>query len=190
MGVQFGSWRRARPSNFGTRFTARRSQRAALGCGTFDVSGRTWCSRFHTDTTPRAAHHELERRRTPRDYFGATGSLDPTDPLRPYVRLVTFSLSTFGSFGQPALDLLRDVGRRTSGHLPFAFADDASWAAYEFAPYARMRLSLALRRALAFSLRETACTDAEAAALRGRGAPPSDPSRSFDGGPADDSDGD
>ncbi len=45
-----------------------------------------------------------------------------------------------------------------------------------------MRLSLALRRALAASLRETACTDAEAEALRGTGGPPSDPSRTFDGG--------
>ena len=45
-----------------------------------------------------------------------------------------------------------------------------------------MRLSLALRRALAASLRDTACTDAEAEALRGTGGPPSDPSRTFDGG--------
>lgn len=51
-----------------------------------------------------------------------------------------------------------------------SLSDDASWAAFEFAPYARMRLSLAIRRALARALRETACTDAEAAALRGRGA--------------------
>ena len=36
--------------------------------------------------------------------------------------------------------------------------------------------------ALAASLRETACTDAEAEALRGSGGPPSDPSRTFDGG--------
>ena len=155
---------------------------------TFDPCGATWVTRSHTDTTPRAAHHELERRQTPRSYFGPTGSLDPTDPLRPFVRLVTFSLSTFGSFGQPALDLLRDVGRRLGGHLPALLSDDASWAAFEFAPYARMRLSLAIRRALARSLRETACTDAEAAALRGRGAPPSDPSASLDAGPADDSD--
>ena len=86
-----------------------------------------------------------------------------------------------GSFGRPALALLHDLGRVTGGQLPATLADDSSWAAFEFAPYARMRLSLALRRALAMSLRDVACSDAEAEALRGSGAPPSDPSRTFDG---------
>ena len=42
--------------------------------------------------------------------------------------------------------------------------------------------SFARRRQLAASLRDSACTNAEAVALRGRGAPPSDPSRTFDAG--------
>ena len=149
---------------------------------TFDPGGATWIRTHHTDTVARAAHEELERVRTPRAYFGPSRALDASDPLRSHTRLVTFALSTFGCFGRPALDLLRDMGRRTGGALPASLADDSSWAAFEFAPYARMRLSLALRRALAASLRDTACTDAEAEALRGTGGPPSDPSRTFDGG--------
>jgi hypothetical protein len=148
----------------------------------FDPAGPTWVARSHTDRVARAAHTVLERERTPRQYFGPTGALDPADPLCGRMRLCTFTLSTFGAFGQPALALLQDVGRRVGGRMPASLSDEASWAAFEFAPYARMRLSLALRRGLAVALRGSACPDAEAAALSGQGAPPADPSRSLDGG--------
>ena len=65
------------------------------------------------------------------------------------------------------------------------------WAAAQLGPYARMRVSLAVRRALARSLRDSACTEAQAALLRaaGGGGPPIDPRQTLDGGlglPAED----
>ena len=148
---------------------------------TFDPAGPTWVARSHTDTTPRAAHIVHERERTPRQYFGSAGRLIDADPLRGRIRLCTFALSTFGAFGQQALDLLRDVGRRVADRLPAALSDDSTWAACELGPYARMRLSLTLRRALAMSLREAACGGPEAHGLRGRGAPAYDPRHTLDG---------
>ena len=149
---------------------------------TFDPAGATWVARSHTDRVPRAAHVVLERERTPRQYFGPTGAPDPLDvPMCHRLRLVPFTLSTFGAFGQPALDLLHDLGRRVGGHLPASLTDEASWAAFQLTTYARMRLSLALRRGLAQALRVAACSEAVAAARFGEGAPPSDPSRSLDG---------
>jgi len=148
---------------------------------TFDPAGPTWVERSHTDTTPRAAHVALEHR-TLRQYFGPAGTLPDGDPLRGRLRVCTFALSTFGAFGQPALDLLRDVGRRSADRLPAALSDDSTWAACELGPYARMRLSLALRRALAHSLSDAACSEAEAHELRHRGAPAYDPRHTLDGG--------
>ena len=155
---------------------------------TFDPAGPTWVARSHTDTTPRAAHVAWESERAPRQYFGAAGRLIDADPMRGRMRLCTFALSTFGAFGQQALDLLRDVGRRVADRLPAALSDDSTWAACQLGPYARTRLSLTLRRALATSLREAACGEAEAHGLRGRGAPAYDPRHTLDGGqepPAD-----
>ena len=57
----------------------------------------------------------------------------------------------------------------------------ASWTGQgaRLAPAAR--LSLTLRRALAMSLREAACSEAEAHGLHGRGAPAYDPRHTLDG---------
>ena len=89
----------------------------------------------------------------------------------------------FGLFGEQALELLQDVGRRHADRLPGALAEESTWAAAQLGPYARMRVSLAVRRALARSLRDAACSEAEAAVLRGRGGgPPVDPRQTLDGG--------
>ena len=93
--------------------------------------------------------------------------------------------------GSSRVELLQDVGRRHADRLPGALAEESTWAAAQLGPYARMRVSLAVRRALARSLRDSACTEAQAALLRaaGGGGPPIDPRQTLDGGlglPAED----
>lgn len=156
---------------------------------TFDPAGPTAVGTLHTDRVTRAFHVALEAVRTPRQYFGPTGVVP--DGLRGIVRLRTFAVSVFGSFGEQALELLQDVGRRHADRLPGALAEESTWAAAQLGPYARMRVSLAVRRALARSLRDSACTEAQAALLRaaGGGGPPIDPRQTLDGGlglPAED----
>ena len=58
---------------------------------------------------------------------------------------------------------------------------EASWATPVFASFARMSLTLSLRRSLAYRLREARVPESEARALAQQPAPvPEDPDRAFD----------
>ena len=86
----------------------------------------------------------LEPYRCARDDYG---------PLPPGFRLVTFVVSTFGSFGPAAQTLLRDLGRRVGRGVPLSLLDESTWAAPSFAPFARMAVGCAVRRGLAEAIK-------------------------------------
>ena len=99
----------------------------------------------------------------------------------PGVRLCIFSLSTFGAFGPDALALLRTLSRRSGRTVPPSLLEEASWATPVFASFARMSLTLCLRRSLAYRLREAGVSEASARDLARQPAPvPEDPDRAFD----------
>ena len=137
---------------------------------TFDPSASSIVDHHHTSVTPRARHRELERRDTPRQYFGDA-------PPPPAMRLVTFVVSVFCSFGEQAQALLRSLSMRCGRSVPPTLIEESSWATPLFAPFARMSISLACRRALAAALRESVVSDPRRVAPAAPG--PSDPSRSF-----------
>ena len=59
--------------------------------------------------------------------------------------------------------------------------EEASWATPVFASFARMSLSLSMRRSLAYRLREAGVTESAARILARQPAPvPEDPDRAFD----------
>ena len=101
-------------------------------------------------------------------------------PLPPHMRLAIFSVSTLGSLGAEAAELLQELSRRTGRAIPSALLAEASWATPGFAPFARAALSCTVRRGLASEIQETwvgLATDAEAAPaapllLLGPGPPP------------------
>ena len=89
--------------------------------------------------------------------------------------------STFGAFGPDALALLRTLSRRSGRTVPPSLLEEASWATPVFASFARMSLSLSMRRSLAYRLREAGVTESEARVLARQPAPvPEDPDRAFD----------
>ena len=137
---------------------------------TFDPSASSIVDHHHTSVTPRARHRELERRDTPRQYFGDA-------PPPPAMRLVTFVVSVFCSFGEQAQALLRTLSMRCGRSVPPTLIEESSWATPLFAPFARMSISLACRRALAAALRESVVSDPRRVAPAAPG--PSDPRRSF-----------
>ena len=172
----------------------------AAGPGTYvivdvkllDAAGPTWIRARHTDRTRRAAHLDLQRR-WQRDYFRHY----PSGEAPSGVRLVVFSISTFGALGPDALALLRTLSRRSGRTVPPSLLEEASWATPVFASFARMSLS-ALRtqhspcaarlhiplpcvRSLAYRLREVGVTESVARDLARQPAPvPEDPDRAFD----------
>ena len=83
----------------------------------------------------------------------------------PRIRLVTFAVSVFGSFGAQAQTLLAAVARRCGRSVPCSLLDEASWATPSFAPYARATVTLTLRRSLAHSVGEQLIGETEAARL-------------------------
>ena len=83
------------------------------------------------------------------------------------VRLVVFSVSTFGAFGPDALALLRTLSRLSGRTVPPSLLEEASWAAPVFASFARMSLSLSMRRSLAHRLREVGSPSRPPASSRG-----------------------
>ena len=93
------------------------------------------------------------------------------------MRLVTFVVSVFCSFGEQAQALLRSLSMRCGRSVPPTLIEESSWATPLFAPFARMSISLACRRALAAALRESVVSDPRRVAPAAPG--PSDPSRSF-----------
>ena len=62
----------------------------------------------------------------------------PGGEAPPGVRLVVFSVSTFGAFGPDALALLRTLSRLSGRTVPPSLLEEASWAAPVFASFARM----------------------------------------------------
>ena len=141
-----------------------------------DAAGPTWIRTRHTDRTRRAAHLDLQRQ-WQRAYFRHF----PSGEAPAGVRLVVFSISTFGAFGPDALALLRTLSRRSGRTVPPSLLEEASWATPVFASFARMSLSLSMRRSLAYRLREAGVTESAARVLARQPAPvPEDPDRAFD----------
>jgi len=114
---------------------------------TLEVSGATHMNVHHTDTTRLAAHAWLERT-TPATYCNPA-----TKALPPHFRLLTFTVSTSGAVGIPGQTFINEVSRRLGRSLPASLLDEASWAVPQFAPFARMAICVAVRRALAASIR-------------------------------------
>ena len=69
------------------------------------------------------------------------------------MRLVVFVVSTGGSLGVEAQALLAEVSKRIGKVLPSALLPASSWAACQFAPFARMACGFAVRQGLASSCR-------------------------------------
>ena len=86
------------------------------------------------------------------------------------------AVSVFGSFGAEAQGLLRRLSRRRGRSVPPSLSGESSWATPTFAPFARMSISLACRRALAFSVRSSVVADPASVEPQ---AIPADPERSF-----------
>ena len=87
----------------------------------------------------------------PRDYFGPSRRPPPGARMR----VVTFVLvSTFGSLGAQAQDLIKDIGRRTNLFVPFSLAHETSWATSSITTFLRSALTFQVRKRLAVILRE------------------------------------
>ena len=113
-----------------------------LDLKTLDTAGATHIAASHTDRRRLPAHISVERHSTLTQY----------GVLPPRMRLVIISVSTFGSIGRAGVAFLAEVSRRVGGSLPGALLDQASWAAPQLAPFARMALGFAVRRGLAESV--------------------------------------
>ena len=70
------------------------------------------------------------------------------------MRVVTFVVSTFGSFGAQAQALIKDIGRRTNLCVPLTLAHEASWATMSITSFIRSTLTFQVRKRVAVILRE------------------------------------
>ena len=70
------------------------------------------------------------------------------------MRVVTFVVSTFGSLGAQAQDLIKDVGRRTNLFVPFSLTHETSWATSSITTFLRSALTFQVRKRVAVILRE------------------------------------
>ena len=70
-----------------------------------------------------------------------------------YTRLVTLSISPYGSFGPGFHSFISELSRRTGGAVPASLYEESTWATPRLGPFARMACSVAARRGLAESLR-------------------------------------
>ena len=68
------------------------------------------------------------------------------------MRLVVFSISTSGAIGPSGQAFLRELGRRSSQHVPSLLYPEATWAAPRMAPFARMAIVFAVRQGLAHAV--------------------------------------
>ena len=75
-------------------------------------------------------------------------------PLPPRMRLVPIAVSTTGAIGREGQRFLAALSRRTAGAVPPRLLTFATWATPRFAPFVRMAIGCAVRRALATSLRQ------------------------------------
>ncbi len=148
---------------------------------TFDPAGVTWITRRHTDTVRLAAHAWLESTFAPAQYFGPGASGAPRgDGPGPRLRLLTFAVSIYGALGRQAQELLRAVATRCGRSVPYSLLDEASWAAPSFAPFVRMAITLAVRRALAMAVCESLVTRETAARFSPPEAPQYEEGSGFD----------
>jgi len=70
------------------------------------------------------------------------------------MRVVTFVVSTFGSLGAQAQDLIKDIGRRTNLFVPFSLTHETSWATSSITTFLRSALTFQVRKRVAVILRE------------------------------------
>ena len=71
------------------------------------------------------------------------------------MRVVTFVVSTFGSFGAQAQALIKDIGRRTNLFVPpNTLAHEASCASMSITSFIRSALTFQVRKRVAVVLRE------------------------------------
>ena len=75
-----------------------------------------------------------------------------SSPLPARMRLVVFSVSTFGAIGSTGLAFLRELGRRSCQHVPSDLYPEVTWAAPRMAPFARMAVVFAVRQGLAHAV--------------------------------------
>ena len=102
-----------------------------------------------TAFTRRGAHAHVERHCRTVEYKET-----PNTPLPRGLSLTVFTVSTFGCFGEAALGLLADLGKRVGRTLPPALLGWATWATPSVGPFARMAISFAVRRGLAQRVEE------------------------------------
>ena len=71
------------------------------------------------------------------------------------MRVVTFVITTFGSFGAQAQALSKDIGRRTDLFVPpNMLAHEASWATMSITSFIRSALTFQVRKHVAVILGE------------------------------------
>ena len=110
---------------------------------TFDPCGATHMGAQHTDRDRGAAHAHVVAQSRRVDYRL------PDQPLPPRMRLVVISVSVAGAIGSAGQAFLRELGRRSSQHVPSLLSPESTWAAPRMAPFARMAIVMAVRRGLA-----------------------------------------
>ena len=79
----------------------------------------------------------------------ARQALDDYGALPPRMRLVPFTVSTFGALGQEARTLIQQIDRRCGSSIPLSLSPHATWAAPRFAPFIRMAVGCSVRRSIA-----------------------------------------
>ena len=104
---------------------------------------------------PATAKSALHRHRAleaagPRDYFGPSRRPPPGARMR----VVTFVVSTFGSLGAQAQELIKDIGRRSNLFVPFSLSHETSWATSSITTFLRSALTFQVRKRVAVILRE------------------------------------
>ena len=71
------------------------------------------------------------------------------------MRVVTFVIPTFGSFGAQAQALIKDIiGGRTNLFVPPSLAHETSWATMSITSFIRSALTFQVRKRVAVILRE------------------------------------
>jgi hypothetical protein len=86
----------------------------------------------------------------PRDYFGPSRRPPPGARMR----VVTFVVSTFGSFGAHAEALIKGIGRRTNLFVPPSLSHETSWATSSITTFLRSALTFQVRKLVAVILCE------------------------------------
>ena len=104
----------------------------------------------YIDMTSKSALHRHRALETAGsgNYFGPSRSPPPGARIRV---LVTFVISTFGSFGAQARALIQDTGRRTNLFVPPTLAHEASWATISITSFIRSALTFQVRKRVAGS---------------------------------------